>query len=183
LGIEYRVLSSSDGTALSWCFSAASYSFCDSNVAVPVGATAEQVAALLGASIGSKCPNVTVIAIADRFTIHFPFSLSNPEEWPNLCLGLGGQTPSCCIPNPGNACQFGVVIENHNYDCKCGDADNSGVWTISDAVYLVSYIFGGGPAPAQPCLGDADGNGTVSISDAVRLIHYIFGGGPTPQCP
>ncbi len=64
--------------------------------------------------------------------------------------------------------------------CKCGDADNNGIWTISDAVFLITYIFGGGPAPAQTCLGDADGNGIITISDAVYLITFIFGGGPAP---
>lgn len=67
--------------------------------------------------------------------------------------------------------------------CMCGDADNNGLFTISDAVYLISYIFAGGPAPAQLCLGDADGNGLITISDAVYLISYIFAGGPAPHCP
>ncbi len=65
-------------------------------------------------------------------------------------------------------------------NCKCGDADNNGIWTISDAVFLITYIFGGGPAPAQTCLGDADGNKIITISDAVYLITFIFGGGPAP---
>lgn len=67
--------------------------------------------------------------------------------------------------------------------CKCGDADGNGLWTISDAVYLITYIFAGGPAPNPSCRGDADGNGLITISDAVYLISYIFGGGPAPHCP
>ncbi|MGB5139392.1 MAG: CHRD domain-containing protein, partial [Candidatus Zixiibacteriota bacterium] len=66
--------------------------------------------------------------------------------------------------------------------CFCGDADNTGIVTISDAVYLINYIFAGGPAPAQLCLGDADGNSIITISDAVYLINYIFAGGPAPSC-
>ena len=68
-------------------------------------------------------------------------------------------------------------------NCLCGDADNSGAFTISDAVRLINYIFAGGAPPAQPCLGDADGSGSITISDAVRLINYIFAGGAAPQCP
>ncbi len=67
--------------------------------------------------------------------------------------------------------------------CLCGDANNSGGFSISDAVYIIAHIFGGGPAPAQPCLGDANGSGGISISDAVYLIAHIFGGGPAPFCP
>ncbi len=67
----------------------------------------------------------------------------------------------------------------------CGDADGNGIITISDAVYLISYIFGGGPAPVPVLAGDADCNGIITISDAVYLINYIFGGGPAPcaNCP
>ncbi len=65
--------------------------------------------------------------------------------------------------------------------CACGDADNNGIITISDAVFLINYIFAGGPAPAQLCLGDADGNAIITISDAVFLINYIFAGGPAPS--
>ncbi len=62
----------------------------------------------------------------------------------------------------------------------CGDADGSNIVTISDAVFLISYIFGGGPAPDPVLAGDADCSGIVTISDAVFLINYIFGGGPAP---
>ena len=61
-----------------------------------------------------------------------------------------------------------------------GDANNDGQANISDAVYLIAYIFSGGPAPVQLAAGDANGDCTVNISDAVYLIAYIFGGGPAP---
>ncbi len=68
----------------------------------------------------------------------------------------------------------------------CGDADGNGSINISDAVFLIAYIFAHGTAPGD-CnytggLGDADGNGTVNISDAVYLIAYIFAHGSTPHC-
>lgn len=62
----------------------------------------------------------------------------------------------------------------------CGDTDASGLVTISDAVYLVNFIFGGGPAPSPPESGDVDCSGLVSISDAVYLVNFIFGGGAAP---
>ena len=75
---------------------------------------------------------------------------------------------------------------NHNglpdaCDYVCGDADHSSGVDISDAVYLISYIFGGGPAPDPVLSGDADCSGdTPDISDVVYLIAYIFAGGPSP---
>ncbi|MBK7090363.1 MAG: dockerin type I repeat-containing protein [bacterium] len=61
-----------------------------------------------------------------------------------------------------------------------GDADGNGQLTISDAVYLINYVFSGGPSPDPIDLGDADCTRTVTISDAVYLIRYIFAGGPAP---
>lgn len=71
-------------------------------------------------------------------------------------------------------------------DASFGDADNNGIVNISDVVYLIAFIFGGGPRPFPITLvGDADCNGFVNISDAVYIIAYIFGGGPPPcnPCP
>ncbi len=62
----------------------------------------------------------------------------------------------------------------------CGDANSTGSVNISDAVFLIAYIFSGGPAPNPLISGDADCSGSVNISDAVYLINHIFGGGPAP---
>ncbi len=66
------------------------------------------------------------------------------------------------------------------YCQRCGDPDANGTWTISDAVFLITYIFGGGAAPDPVLLGDADCNNLVTISDCVYMISFIFGGGPEP---
>lgn len=61
-----------------------------------------------------------------------------------------------------------------------GDADGSGAVDVSDVVFLVAFIFSGGPAPDPYAQGDADCSGTIDISDAVYLIAHIFTGGPAP---
>ncbi len=71
--------------------------------------------------------------------------------------------------------------------CPCtwqvGDPDFNHIVNISDAVYLITYVFGGGPAPRPVQMaGDADCNGIITNSDAVFLITFLFGGGPAPQC-
>ena len=63
---------------------------------------------------------------------------------------------------------------------KCGDADGEGTVNIADVVYLIAYIFSGGPAPNPQAAGDADCDGSISIADAVYLIAYIFSGGSAP---
>ncbi|TFH64337.1 MAG: hypothetical protein E4G91_06140, partial [Candidatus Zixiibacteriota bacterium] len=63
---------------------------------------------------------------------------------------------------------------------KCGDANGDAAVDISDAVYLIAYIFSGGSAPSPLLAGDSNCDSTVDISDAVYLIAYIFSGGAAP---
>lgn len=80
----------------------------------------------------------------------------------------------------------GVTWSNQVYRFRImrpGDPDGNGQISISDAVFLINYIFAGGPAPVPLLSGDADCSGAISISDAVYLINYIFGGGPEPCEP
>jgi hypothetical protein len=65
----------------------------------------------------------------------------------------------------------------------CGDADASGSADIDDIVYIVAFIFSGGPPPDPYESGDADCSGIVDIDDAVYLINYVFSGGPDPCDP
>jgi len=71
-------------------------------------------------------------------------------------------------------------------NCDCGNVDGQPIFgapDISDAVFLISFIFFGGLVPEPLCMGDADGSGgTPDISDAVFIISYIWGGGPAPCC-
>ncbi|MEZ5358007.1 MAG: hypothetical protein R3F48_04190 [Candidatus Zixiibacteriota bacterium] len=65
----------------------------------------------------------------------------------------------------------------------CGDANGDISINIGDAVYLVMYIFKGGPAPDPIESGDANCDGSTNIGDAVYIVSYIFKGGPAPCCP
>ena len=79
-----------------------------------------------------------------------------------------------------------LVLAHVDYNTQCpwqvADANNDKAVNISDAVYLISFIFSGGAAPIPNAIGSGDANcsGTVNISDAVYLIAYIFAGGPAP---
>jgi hypothetical protein len=64
----------------------------------------------------------------------------------------------------------------------CGDADSDCSWlvNVSDAVYVIAYIFAGGPPPNPFLAGDVNCDEVVNISDVVYLIAFIFDGGPEP---
>jgi hypothetical protein len=52
---------------------------------------------------------------------------------------------------------------------------------VADVVFLLNYIFIGGPAPNPPCLGDVDlSGGNPDSDDVLYLISYLFLGGPPP---
>jgi hypothetical protein len=65
---------------------------------------------------------------------------------------------------------------------KCGDANDDGKINVADAVYIISYIFRGGPAPTPYAVysGDPNGDCTVNVGDAIYLISYVFRFGPIP---
>jgi hypothetical protein len=64
----------------------------------------------------------------------------------------------------------------------CGDCNSSGAVEAGDVVYLISYLFRGGPAPGPLCIGDANCSDAVAADDVVYLISYLFRGGLSP-CP
>jgi len=70
-----------------------------------------------------------------------------------------------------------------NADCigRCGDTNEDGEVNVSDAVWLLNFIFTSGfaPSPTYAC-GDANGDEFVDVSDAVYIINYVFTGGSAP---
>ncbi|MFH2056015.1 MAG: dockerin type I repeat-containing protein [bacterium] len=59
-----------------------------------------------------------------------------------------------------------------------GDANNDGIANITDAVYIVQYIFNGGPTPLNQSYADITGDCIVNIADATTMIGFIFTGNP-----
>jgi hypothetical protein len=64
-----------------------------------------------------------------------------------------------------------------------GDVNGDQVIDASDVVYLLNYLFTGGPAPEPLAAGDATCDDVVDAADIVYLLNYLFAGGPPPSCP
>jgi hypothetical protein len=62
-----------------------------------------------------------------------------------------------------------------------GDVNEDGGIDVSDAIFLINYLFIGGPAPNPLALGDLSGDCSIDIADAVYLINYLFVYGPEPE--
>ncbi len=82
------------------------------------------------------------------------------------------------VPNQGE--RDTVFVTNVPY--AFGDADSTREITIGDAVFIINYIFMGGPAPYPLASADADCSGDVNIGDVTWLIAYIFAAGAAPGC-
>ncbi|MDH4222948.1 MAG: dockerin type I repeat-containing protein, partial [candidate division Zixibacteria bacterium] len=67
--------------------------------------------------------------------------------------------------------------------CIPGDANGDTKKEVTDVIYLINYLFKGGPLP-QPILscGDMNCDGEVKVTDVIYLINYLFKGGPPPGC-
>ncbi len=111
--------------------------------------------------------------------------LGGAHDWDNLIFDGRPATAKGTSKSPQPDRDFADELTEETYVEFCrrrGDADNSGLITISDAVFVIGYIFAGGAAPTYASDADADSSELVTISDAVFLISYIFGGGPEPGC-
>ncbi|MBD3219064.1 MAG: hypothetical protein GF310_12385 [candidate division Zixibacteria bacterium] len=67
----------------------------------------------------------------------------------------------------------------------CGDTNGDDVINVSDAVYLINFIFIGGQSPEPLIAGECNCDANVNVSDAVYIINYVFISGPSPchDCP
>ena len=97
-------------------------------------------------------------------------------------INYNSYPPPCGETTSGEVEDYTIDV---NVSYICGDADGSGTVDVDDVVYMINYVFAGGPAPDPLIVGDVDCSGDVDVDDVVYLIAYIFSGGPEPcaDCP
>ncbi|MEE9443058.1 MAG: FG-GAP-like repeat-containing protein [candidate division Zixibacteria bacterium] len=67
-----------------------------------------------------------------------------------------------------------------NQSFMCGDANDDKKVNIGDPVYLISYIFRGGPEPFNWEAGNVNCDDETNIGDAIFLINHVFKNGTWP---
>jgi len=65
-------------------------------------------------------------------------------------------------------------------DYICADANRDFEVNVSDAVWIINYVFAGGDPPYPMAAGDTNCDGGVNVADAVWIVNYIFAGGYDP---
>lgn len=109
-------------------------------------------------------------------------SLGSPGDGIVSLLPGGELVVTYVDPNlPSRTCHRILKVKsNPNY--TRGDANADGLINTADVVYLINYLFVGGPTPQPWQSGDANCDGIVDIADVVYLINYLFVAGPPPGC-
>ena len=64
-----------------------------------------------------------------------------------------------------------------------GNVDNAGAVDIGDGVFVLNFLFLGGPPPPCADAADSDDSGFLDINDGVNLFNFLFLGGNPPPTP
>jgi len=62
-----------------------------------------------------------------------------------------------------------------------GDVNCSGLVELGDVVFLITYLYKGGPPPSLWETGDVNCDGVIDLGDVVYLITYLYKSGPPPR--
>ncbi|MGB8657241.1 MAG: right-handed parallel beta-helix repeat-containing protein [Candidatus Zixiibacteriota bacterium] len=123
--------------------------------------------------ISPGCPEESLSISADPLFCH-PISCNSA---PTISGDYYIQHGSPCEPlNSAHCGLIGALV------ALSGDCTGNGIVDAGDIVYLINYLFKGGPAPNPLWMGDVTCNGVVDAGDVVYLVNYLFKGGPPPCC-
>jgi len=79
--------------------------------------------------------------------------------------------------DPPNATEIVYNFVTTAAPFTCGDANSDEAVNVSDAVYIINYVFAGGDPPDPLAAADSNCDAAVNVSDAVWIINYVFTGG------
>ncbi len=166
---------------------------CTSTPSLPVSVTVAPCPAPTAATLSPGCGNVTggraVTLLGSGFqpgaTVTFmnaPASVSSvaPDQIvvvaPSRAVGPAVQG-DVVVRNPDG--QTARYVDAWIYALR-GDANNNGVITPADSIFLNLAIFLGGTQPLTLCNGDANGNQALTPADSIYLNLFVFLGGAPP---
>ncbi|UCD17325.1 MAG: hypothetical protein JSV44_12890, partial [Candidatus Zixiibacteriota bacterium] len=66
---------------------------------------------------------------------------------------------------------------------ECGDANLDTSINLLDIVFIINYLYKGGPEPTYPHLADVNSSESINLLDVTYLIRYLYWGSAAPDCP
>jgi hypothetical protein len=129
----------------------------------------------------SSIANDTIFISDDVIDWHGSVVTGQPET--------GGALPDC-MPGPPETIvarwieltHGGITVSVPPPPDGCDPDGDGEAWTMADMIFLINYVFLGGPAPGPVELGDCDCNGVVNAFDISRSLCYMYRGCDDP-CP
>ena len=168
-----RILTTSPG-AISWAVVLDISDPIDINKVIPVGTNL--ILVNLRADVIATAAGTGIVGPQDN--------LRSPPEpagtWTNTLSFRGASTRPTLAT--GTITIEAGVQDNQFLLGDC-NADKKDVPDLSDAVFLLSFLFLGGDKPACAAACEANSDGGVDVSDAVFLLTYLFLGGEKPREP
>jgi parallel beta-helix repeat protein len=122
-----------------------------------------------------SCPAESSSIYVDPMFCHPMSCDSAPTIQGNYCL----QVSSPCLPDSQPTCG---LIGALGVGTLAGDCNGDGTMNAVDIVYLINYLYCGGPAPVPLEAGDVNCDGKKDAADVVYLINYLYLNGPPPCC-
>ena len=147
-----------------------------------VGWAMQQDLGLEGLDCDPVTENIEVIWYPGNYMPHPPTCNNGIFEWRPTWEALGVTTFEITASDPfGAMAVCTLLVEVRDIPgLFCGDANRDQEVNVSDAVYIINYIFVGGPPPDPMDNANVNCDFTVNVSDAVWIINFVFVGGPPP---
>jgi hypothetical protein len=119
-------------------------------------------------SSGDYRLQATSSAVDSGADVRLYFDLDGHDRWCGERIDMGAfERGGCPAPHP----------------FMRGDANIDGGCDMSDAVFVLGFLFLGTDSPACEKAADTDDSGTLDISDAVYLLTFLYLGGASPPWP
>jgi len=109
-------------------------------------------------------------------------SLSTYQSWPQPLLFRVRAVDS----GDESTIEVGIdafAITGTYLDPQAGDMNSDFTVNSADIIYLVNFVFKGGPAPVLPATGDVNGSCTITSGDIIHIVNFVFKAGAPPQPP
>lgn len=128
---------------------------------------------------GPNCPG----AASELATI----AAANTAQIPIHTFLLGNSGGASAFLQQLAAQNGGVFIDPANLppppSYRRGDANSDGSVNLTDAVFILGYLFLQGPLPLCPDAADVDDSDTLQLTDVITVLQYLFLQAPPPPAP
>jgi hypothetical protein len=85
------------------------------------------------------------------------------------------------IDHTGTVRDTATIVKTRIF--RRGDADANAAIELTDAIFVLEFMFLGGARPSCLDAADADDNGAIELTDAIFILEFMFLGGPAPPAP